>query len=246
MSLYDAVMQTRPRFAVQFLLAILFAAVALIAGCSSSDKSAGNGEPLPDAATLLQESTATTKAQQSVHLQLTTQGTVNGLPIQKLDGDLTNTPAVAAQGTADVTVAGQKISDAKFAVVDNDLWAALTPGDPLSNWGPAANIYDIAAILSPDKGLANVLANFTDPKADGRETIDGVDTVRLTGQVTADAINAIAPSIKATAPVPAVAWIKSDGDHALMQAKLTPSEGNSITMTLSDWGKQVTIAKPAG
>ena len=246
MSLYDAVMQMRPRFAVQSLLAILFAAVALIAGCSG-DKSAGNAsEPLPDAATLLQDATTTTKGQQSVHLQLTTQGTVNGLPIQKLDGDLTNSPAVAAQGTADVTVAGQKISDAKFAVVDNDLWAALTPGDPLSNWGPAVNIYDIAAILSPDKGLANILANFTDPKADGRETIGGVDTVRITGQVTADAVNKIAPSIKATAPVPAVAWIKSDGDHALMQAKLTPSEGNSITMTLSDWGKSVTVAKPAG
>jgi lipoprotein LprG len=240
-------MQTRPRFAVQSLLAILFAAVALIAGCSSSDKSAGKAnEPLPDAATLVQDSTTTTKGQQSVHLQLTTQGTVTGLPIQKLDGDLTNAPAVAAQGTADVTVAGQKISDAKFAVVDNDLWAALTPGDPLSNWGPAVNIYDIAAILSPDQGLANILANFSEPKADGRETIGGVDTVRVTGQVTADAVNAIAPSIKATAPVPGVAWIKSDGDHALMQAKLTPSEGNSVTMTLSDWGKQVTVAKPAG
>jgi lipoprotein LprG len=238
-------MQTRPRFAVQSWLVILFAAVALIAGCSSSDTGKST-EPLPDAATLVQESTATTKAQQSVHLQLTTQGTITGLPIQKLDGDLTNSPAVAAQGTADVTVAGQKISDAKFAVVDNDLWAALTPGDPLSNWGPAANIYDIAAILSPDKGLANLLANFTDPKADGRESIGGADTVRVTGQVSAAAVNAIAPSIKATAPVPAVVWIKSDGDHALMQAKLTPSDGNSVTMTLSDWGKQVTVAKPAG
>ena len=39
----------------------------------------------------------------------------------------------------------------------------------------------MSAILNPDTGLANVLANFTDPKADGRETINGVDTVRVTG-----------------------------------------------------------------
>ena len=58
----------------------------------------------------------------------------------------------------------------------------------------------MSAILSPDNGLANVLANFSDPKADGRETINGVDTVRVTGTVSADAVNKIAPQIAATGP----------------------------------------------
>ena len=40
--------------------------------------------------------------------------------------------------------------------------------------GPAADIYDISAILNPDTGLANVLANFSDPKSDSTETINGV------------------------------------------------------------------------
>jgi lipoprotein LprG len=239
------VMQTRPRFAVQSLLATFFAATALVAGCSSSSSTETSTAPLPDAAQVLQESAASTKAQQSVHLLLTVQGTIDGLPIEKLDGDLTNTPEVAAEGTTDLIAFGQKIEDAKFVVADGNLYAALTPGDPLSNYGPAEKIYDISAILNPDTGLANVLANFSDAKADGRESIGGTEGVRVTGTVSADAVNKIAPQLKATGPVPGTAWITEDGNHTLLQAKLEPTPGNSVTMTLTDWGKQVTVTKPA-
>jgi lipoprotein LprG len=30
-----------------------------------------------------------------------------------------------------------------------------------------------------------------------------------------------------------------------VQAKLDPSQGNSVQMTLSDWGKTVTVTRPA-
>jgi lipoprotein LprG len=89
-----------------------------------------------------------------------------------------------------------------------------------------------------------VLANFTDPKADGRETLNGVDTVRVTGMVSADAVNKIVP-IAATAPVPGTAWIREDDNHELIQAKLEPTPGTGITMSCSDWGKPVTVSKPA-
>ena len=78
-------------------------------------------------------------------------------------------------------------------VADGDLFGALTKGS-FQDFGPAADIYDVSALLNPDTGLANVLANFSDPKADGRETINGVDTVRITGTVSADAVNKIAPA----------------------------------------------------
>ncbi|MDH6193738.1 lipoprotein LprG [Mycobacterium frederiksbergense] len=237
-------MQTRPRFAVQSMFAAVLATAALVAGCSSPSSSKSN-EPLPEAATLLQGSAATTKNQPSVHLLLTVQGKIAGLPVEKLDGDLTNTPDVAAEGSADLLFAGQKLADAKFVVADGDLYAALTPGDPLSNYGPADKIYDIGAILNPDTGLANLLANFSDAKADGRESINGTEGVRVTGTVNADAVNKIAPQLKAEGPVPGTAWIKEDSDHTLLQAKLEPTPGNSVTMTLTDWGKQVTVTKPA-
>ena len=58
-------------------------------------------------------------------------------------------------------------------------------------------------------------------------------------------MNKIAPPIAATGPVPGTAWIEKDGDHKLVQAKLEPSSGNSVQMTLSDWDKPVTVSKPA-
>ncbi|MGV0792547.1 LppX_LprAFG lipoprotein [Mycolicibacterium sp. XJ1819] len=231
-------MQTR----LLAIFAALFAAVVVLAGCSESSQD--TGKELPDAATLLQQSAETTKAQNSVHLKLTVQGEIEDLPIESLEGDLTNTPAVAAQGKANIIFLGQRLEGVDFVVVDGILYGAISAGS-FQDFGPAADIYDVSAILNPDAGLANVLANFSSPEADGRETVNGVETVRVTGDVSADAVNKIAPQIAATGPVPGTAWITEDGDHELVQAKLEPSPGNSVTMTLSEWGKPVTVTKPA-
>jgi lipoprotein LprG len=225
------------------IFAALVATIALIAGCSKSSEDAS--KELPGAATLLQQSSETTKSQTSVHLKLAVQGEIQELPIQTLEGELTNAPAVAAQGKANLLFLGQKLDDVSFVVAEGNLFATLTAGTSYQDFGPAADIYDVSAILNPDTGLGNVLANFSDPKADGRETIDGVEAVRVTGNVSADAVNKIAPQIGATGPVPGTAWIREDGDHELVQAKLDPTPGNSITMTTSDWGKPVTVTKPA-
>jgi lipoprotein LprG len=231
-------MQTR----LLAIFAALVATTALIAGCSS--KSQDSSKALPDAATLLKQSSETTKSQSSMHLKIVVTGQIKELPIESLEGDLTNRPAVAAQGTANIIFLGQKLEGVDFAVVDGTLYGALTKGS-YQDLGPAADIYDASAILNPDTGLANVLANFSNAKADGRETINGVDAVRVTGTVTAEAVNKIVPQIAATGPVPGTAWIREDGNHELVQAKLEPTPGNSVTMTGSDWDKPVTVNKPA-
>jgi lipoprotein LprG len=225
------------------IFAALFAAVALVAGCSKS--SDDSSKELPDAATLLQQSSETTKSQTSVHLRLAVQGEIKQLPIESLEGDLTNAPAVAAQGKANLLFLGQKLSDISFVVADGNLFATLTAGGAYQDFGPAADIYDVSAILNPEAGLANVLANFSDPKADGRETVNGVETVRITGNVSAEAVNKIAPQIGATGPVPGTAWIAEEGNHELVQAKIEPTPDTILTMTVSEWGKPVTVTKPA-
>jgi lipoprotein LprG len=231
-------MQTR----LLAIFAALVAAIVLIAGCSS--KSGDSSKELPDAATLLKESSETTKSQSSVHLKLTVQGEIKDLPIETLEGDLTNKPAIAAQGTANIIFLGQRLEGVDFVVADGNLFGAITKGS-FQDFGPAADIYDVSVLLNPDTGLGNILANFSGPKADGRETVNGVDTVRVTGNVSADAVNKVAPQIGATGPVPGTAWIREDGDHELVQVKLEPSPGNTITMTCTDWGKSVTVSKPA-
>jgi lipoprotein LprG len=231
-------MQTRRRmFAV---LAVLSTAVVLVAGCSSSKESTAS---LPDAAGLLQQSSQTTKNVKSGHLVITVTGKIEGLPVKKLSGDLTNVPSTAVQGNATLTMGGSDV-DIQFVVLDAILYASLTP----NNWldlGPAADIYDPSAILNPDTGLANMLANFTDAKSEATETINGVETVRIAGKVNADAVNKLIPQLKVTGPVPGTAWIQKDGDHNLVQAKIDQSDGNSVEMTLSEWGKAVTVTKPA-
>jgi len=225
------------------ILAAVALSAALIAGCSKSDSN-DSGAPLPDAATLVKQSTEATRNVKSAHLELTVDGEIENLTIKSLSGDLANAPAVAAKGHTRISLAGGDV-EADFVVLDGTLYAALDPGQ-WSDFGPASNIYDVSVILNPDSGLANILSNLKDPKADGRDTIDGVQTVKITGEVGVDAVDKIAPKIASSDTVPATVWIREDGNHELVQAKLEPSPGNSIQMTLSKWNEPVTVEKPPG
>jgi lipoprotein LprG len=222
------------------VLASLTLATALVAGCSSDPKPSGG--PLPDATTLIKQSAETTKNVKSGHLVLTVSGKIQGMPIKVLTGDLVTAPATAASGNATITLGGSDIQ-VDFVVVDGDLYATLTP-NKWSDFGKASDIYDPSVILNPDSGLANALNGFTNPKAEGRETINGQTTIKISGNVSADAVNKLAPPFNATQPVPATVWIQETGDHQLVQANLQKSPGNSVQMTFSDWGKAVTVTKP--
>ena len=231
-------MQTRRRLSA--VLASLSIATALIAGCSSGTKQ--SGAPLPDATTLVKQSTDVTKNVKSAHLVLKVNGKIPGLAIKVLTGDVTTAPGTAASGNTTITLGGSDIQ-VDFVVVDGELYATLTP-NKWSDFGKASDIYDVSVLLSPDSGLANVLANFSNAKAEGRDTINGQNTIRISGNVSADAVNKIAPTLNATQPMPATVWIQETGEHQLVQASLEKSRGNSVQMTLSNWGEAVQVTKP--
>src|SRR5581483_2464687 len=100
--------------------------------------------------------------------------------------------------------------------------------------------YDPSSILNPDTGLANVLSNLNDPKAEGRDTINGQSTIRISGNVSAEVVNKLAP-FNASKPMPTTVWIQESGDHQLAQIKLDKDSGNSIQMTLSNWNQPVQV-----
>lgn len=222
-------------------LATVSTAAALVTGCSSSKQASG---PLPEATTLVKEASTTTAALKSAHLALAVTGKIKNLPVKTLEGDLTNEPSTAAKGTATITLLGSDV-DVKFVVIDGDLYGAIS-GDDYDDYGPAEKIYDVAAILDPQKGLANMLGELTDAHADGRETINGQQTIRVTGKAPADAVNKLASALKATDALPCTVWIQEGGDHNLVQAKLEPSSDSAIAMTLSNWNAPVSVEKPAG
>lgn len=233
-------MQTRrPVGPILAVLAALSIAAALISGCSSSKPSGG---ALPDAATLIKESTQSTKNVKSVHLALSVNGKIKGLPVKSLTGDLTTTPQTAAQGNASIVFGGSDI-DAPFVVIDGTLYGALTPGQ-WDSFGKASDLYDPSTILKPDVGLANVLTNLSNPKAQSRENVGGQTTIKITGTVSADAVNGIMPRLKATQPLPSTVWIEENGDHQLVQTTLEQSPGNSLQLTLSNWNAPVQVTKP--
>ena len=226
---------SRRRLAV---LTALLATTLVFSGCSKKAT-----EPLPDASELIGKSITTTRALNSAHLEIAVSGKIPGLPVTSLSGDLTNVPAVAIKGNATISMGGSDV-DVELVVLDGTLFAALSPNSWL-DMGPAVEVYDPSVILNPDTGLANMLANISDAKSEGAETIGGVPTIRISGTVAPDAVNKLIPQIKATGAVAATTWIEKDAPHQLVQAKVDQSEGNSVQLTLSEWDKPVTVTKPA-
>lgn len=197
----------------------------------------------PDAASLLAQAIQSTRQLTSVHVVQTVTGKYPGTPIKSMTGDLTTTPRSAGSGREVITFAGSDL-DTEFVVIDGVLYStALSPGQ-WSDLGAASDIYDPTLLLNPDRGLANILANISDPKAAGQEMINGAQTVKITGQASADAVDKFFPATAATASVPTTVWIRQDGARELAQLVLEPSPGNRLQMTMSNWNVPVTVQKP--
>jgi lipoprotein LprG len=190
---------------------------------------------------VLKEASSTTKDLKSVHVVMSVAGKIAEMPVKRLESDLTNEPSTAAKGNAKITIMGADVG-IEFVEFDRHLYAALPEG-AWRDFGPTSKVYDVAAILNPDAGLANMLASFIDPKVEARETVGSQQTIRVAGKVTADAVNKIVP-LDATKRMPATVWIQERGDHQLVQAKLEPTKDDSIEMVFSSWNVPVTVGKP--
>ncbi|MFE3195235.1 LppX_LprAFG lipoprotein [Nocardia sp. NPDC059240] len=249
------------------------AVAALVAGCSSSSSNdskattsqAAPPSQLPDGAQIVAESAKTTQTLQNVHADLAVTN-IPGLPFESIKADITNQPQGAGQAIGEAKVKiktdDPDFTDTKFLVVDKTLYTG--DGSKYAKIGPAEKIYDPGIILDKDKGLANAIGQIKNAKAEGREKIDGIDVVKVSGTIDASVIDPIVPQIgKDGGTFPIVVYIKDVAPPSgtgttlpsaaaspgtgpnLVRAVVTKDAGN-VTVTLSNWGKEVHVTKPGG
>ena len=217
-------MQTRPRLAVLIsLFTALMTALVLTSGCSSDKK---NDEPAArrsDAA----EAVAATPPRRSraCTWSSTVTGKIKKLPITQLTGDLTNTPAVAASGKANITAlgteAGRRVDSSSSTAT---LYADASPraAGPTSVPPPTST----TSRRSSTRTRAWPTSWPTSPTR--RPSRSRVDQRRRRGQDHRQGHRGRRQrhrpaDSQATGPVPGTAWIREDGDHELVQAKLEPT-----------------------
>ncbi|KXO96655.1 Antigen P27 (plasmid) [Tsukamurella tyrosinosolvens] len=219
----------------------LLAVVGLLAACSKSDGEKVNDAPLPDAKTLIDASSKAARELHDVQLDLSVEGTVPNLPVKSVSAYLTNQPKVSGQGDAEVTFNGTQVK-AKFVVVDAHLWAQFGAGQSYQDMGLASAIYDASAILDPNKGIANLISSVREPKVEGREQIGGTEAVRISGIIPGTALAGIVPKA-ALGDRPLTFWVQEAAPNNLVRANVGFDSG-TLTVTLSDWGKKVTLLDP--
>lgn len=242
-------MKLSPRTVAAAALAIV---VALIGGCGSNGsdgaKSPGstanvtNGE----AATLLKQAADVMRKVTGMHVKVAVQGDVPNIRVTKLEGDISNTPQTVATGVATVQV-GEKSEEAKFVYVDGHLYSDLGQPGSYTDFGNGASIYNVSVLLDPNKGLANLLTNLKNGSVAGSQQVNGVATTKITGNSSATDVATLAGTRltdESVSTVPTIVWTASDGSSHLVQIQINPTSNTSVTLTMSDWGKQVNATKP--
>lgn len=230
-------------------------------GASGSPSAAPSVDPngLPTVQ-IIQDAALATRATYSEHLTLTVDKAIQGLPVTSVDGDIISykdTKRVAAQGDANVRVDGNYVQT-KFVVIDGVLYANLGGAkyQPMGKAGEKG-VYDPAIILDLDKGLAKILDSVQNPKVEGKDSVNGLKTVKVSGTVATQVLDPLLPQItdiamrgNAGTSLPITLWIVFDPSAdpqpkpnvTRMQVKLKESP---IELNLTDFGKDVQITKPA-
>lgn len=137
------------------------------------------------------------------------------------------------------------------SLVTNKTMYTKRGGDYVSV-GPAEKIYDPGIILDKDRGLGAVVGQVQNPTIQGRDAIDGLATVKVSGTIDAAVIDPIVPQLgKGGGRLPITLWIVDTNASTpapaanLVRMVIDKDQGN-VDITLSNWGAPVTIPNPAG
>jgi lipoprotein LprG len=230
----------------RILLAVLAAATATAASCTSD--SPPSTEPLPDGGALLRDAATAAKDIGSAHFTLSVNGEIPTITVHSAEGDLTRQggPAGAAKGKVSMELFGN-LFDGEFVVVNDRVYIKGPTGG--FQQLPAvllSNVYDPSAILDPQRGIANVLANVQNAKTEGVEDLSGTPTFRVSGRVSKDVVASIVPGVQSDVDI--TFWLRQDNKQPVRASVTVPGadgKTGTVVVTLSDVNKPVTITPPA-
>jgi lipoprotein LprG len=228
----------------RLLLAVPVVTVLLagLTACTGGDNQPARDLPAGDE--LIRSAAEAMRSVKTAHFEITASGTLAGVPLRKASGAITS--AGDAEGSAQIEQSGP-LAELSFVVKGQTLHVkAVTGGWQKVPLALASTVYDPSKILSPDQGVANVLATASGPKTEARESIGGVDAYRVAATFNGEALSRLVPGVKAD--VPGQVWIGADR-RVLHQGKFNvPAEGGgdpaTVTVTFSDFDAPVTINEP--
>ncbi|MFF5993044.1 LppX_LprAFG lipoprotein [Prauserella flavalba] len=222
----------------RILLGMLALTAAVTAGCTSDD---APSESLPDGPALIKDAAAATGDIKSTHFTLQVNGTVKGLSVQSLDGDLTKQGD--AKGTGTLKQAGQLV-EVEFVLAGDTLYLkGPTGGYQEIPAALSSTLYDPSAVLDPERGVSKLLSGLRNPVTQAQEEVEGTQTYKVTGQLGKDVLSGLLPGIQSDADV--TFWLRTDGEHLPVKASAAFPDDATVDVTLSDVDKPVTVTPPA-
>lgn len=220
---------------------ILVATLALIAVVAAGCAGDTSTDALPDGATLIRDASAATRDIDSAHFTIDVNGSVPGIMVHSLDGDLTKDGD--AKGTGTIEQAGQLV-EIEFVLTGDTLYLkGPTGGYRKIPAALSSTLYDPAAVLDPERGVAELLASLKNPTTEGVDEVDGIEAYTVTGTLPRDVLAGLLPGVGADADV--TFWLRRDDSHLPLKASASFPGDATVDITVSDVDKPVTVTPPA-
>lgn len=176
---------------------VLALILALVAGCSSSPDTRG---PLPDAHELIAAAATGLGGVRSMQYEINVNGSIPGVNIRDTQGWASREggPAGTAVGHADMQEAGNLFA-LTYEISGDSLTLIDQHGTRTRQPVPAE--YNPAELLADGQGLSKLLTSATGLKTEAKEDVKGVETYRVTGELSREVIATLLPQIWAGADV---------------------------------------------
>lgn len=161
------------------------------------------------------------------------------------EGNIARPNSVKGSATINVAIIGE-VDISIIAIGEDSYITNFVSG----NWeeAPEDFSYNPAILFDDEDGIGPILTELESPELEGEETVDGRETRRVTGTVSAETVDEITAGSIQGEDIDVILWIDAETDE-LVQVELTEPEGvreNPATWTLqmSDHNAPVEIEPP--